>query len=90
MHTTNTKRLEESLKKKWKSRVMYGQYIISIVRQVISEEDMFLWLSSGDVKEETESKIIATQNQTLQTKYHAKKILHTETANTDDAHNLMR
>jgi hypothetical protein len=39
---------------------------------------MFLWRSRGDMKEETESEIIATKDQALQTKYHATKILQTE------------
>ena len=48
-------------------------------RQLISEEDTFLWLSKGDLKAETESAIVAAQDQTLQTKYYATKILSTET-----------
>ena len=32
-------RLGESLKTKWESNVMYGQYIRSVDRQQISEED---------------------------------------------------
>jgi len=44
-------------------------------RQLISEEDTFLWLSRGDLKGETESEIIVAQDRTLQTKYHATKIL---------------
>ena len=40
---------------------------------------MFLWLYRGDLKGETESEIIAAQDQALQTKYHATKILQTET-----------
>jgi len=35
-------RLGESLKRKWKSKVMHGQYIRNIDRQLISEEDTFL------------------------------------------------
>ena len=58
---------------------MHGQYIINIDRQLISEEDMFLWLSKGDLKAETESEIVAAQDQALQTKYYATKILRTET-----------
>ena len=58
---------------------MHGQYIRSMDRQPISEEDMFLWLSRGDLKGVTESEIIVVQEQPLQTKYHAKKILQTET-----------
>ena len=63
----------DSLKKKWESKIMHGQYIRSMDRKLISEEDTFLWLSRGDLKEETE--ITAAQDQALQTKYHATKIL---------------
>jgi hypothetical protein len=71
----NTKaRLEESLKK-WENKVMHSQYIRSIDKDLISEENMFLWLSKGDLKAETESEIVAAQDQALQTKYHATKIL---------------
>ena len=58
---------------------MHGQYIRNIDRQLISEEDTFLWLSKGDLKAETESEIVAVQDQALQTKYYATKILNTET-----------
>jgi hypothetical protein len=76
----NTKeRLGEVLKKKWKNKVMHGQYMRNMDRQLISEEDMFLWLSKGDLKAETESEIVAAQDQALNTKYYATKILHTET-----------
>jgi hypothetical protein len=58
---------------------MNGQYIRSTDRQLISKEDTFSWLSKGDLKAETESEIVAAQEQALQTKYHATKILQTET-----------
>jgi len=64
-------RLEESLKKTWKNKVMHGQYIRNTDRQLISEEDTFLWLSKGDLKAETESEIVAAQDQAVQTKYYA-------------------
>ena len=70
-------RLIELLKKKWKNKAMYGQYTRNIDRQLISEEDTFLWLSKGDLKAETESEIVAVQDQ--DTKDYATKILHTET-----------
>jgi hypothetical protein len=57
---------------------MHGQYTRNIDRQLISEEDTFIWLSKGDLKAETESEIVAAQDQALQTKY-ATKILNTET-----------
>ena len=53
--TQHTKaRLREVLKENWKNKVMHGQYIRNINRQLISEEDTFLWLSKGDLKAETE------------------------------------
>jgi hypothetical protein len=52
---------------------MHGQYIRNIDRQFISEKDTFLWLWKGDLKVETESKIVAEQDQALPTKYYAKK-----------------
>jgi len=58
---------------------MHGQYIRNVDRQLISEEDTFLWLSKGDLKAETESEIIAAPDQAIQTKYYATKILNTET-----------
>jgi hypothetical protein len=72
-------RLGHVLKKKWKNKVMHGQYIRNTDRQLISEEDTFLWLSKGNLKAETESEIVATQDQALNTKYYATKILNTET-----------
>jgi hypothetical protein len=61
------------------NKVIYGQYKRNIDTQLISEEDTFLWLTNGDLKAETESEIVAAQDQALQIKYHATKILNTET-----------
>jgi hypothetical protein len=58
---------------------MHGQYIRNMDTQLISEEDTFLWLSKGDLKAESESEIVAAQDQALHTKYYATKILNTET-----------
>jgi len=58
---------------------MHGQHIRNIDRQLICEEDTFLWLSKGDLKAEMESEIVAAQEQALQTKYYASKILSKET-----------
>jgi len=70
---------------------MYGQYIISMDRQLISEEYTFLWLSRGDLKGETESEIIAVQDQALQTKHHATKqnYKRKQTANADSVNSMM-
>jgi hypothetical protein len=57
---------------------MHGQYIRSVDRQPISGADTFLRLSRLDLREETESEIIAAQGQALRTKHHAKQILQTK------------
>jgi hypothetical protein len=72
-------RLGEVLKHKWKKKVMHGQYMRNIDRQLIGEEDTFFWFSKGDLKAETKSEIVAAQDQAIQTKYYATKILNTET-----------
>jgi hypothetical protein len=51
----------------------------NIDRQLIREECTLLWLTKGDLKAETESEIVVAQDQALQTKYYATKILNTET-----------
>ena len=66
-------KLGESLKKKWESKLMRGQYIRSMDRQLISEKDKFLWLSRGELKGETESEIIVAQDLAIRSKYHATK-----------------
>ena len=46
--TQHTKvRLREVLKEKWKNKAMHGQ---NIDRQLISEEDTFLWLTKQKLK----------------------------------------
>jgi len=49
----------KGLKNKWENKVIHGQYIRNIDRQLISEEDTFLWLAKRDLKAETESEIVA-------------------------------
>jgi hypothetical protein len=61
--------------KTWENKVIYGQYVRSTDRQFISEEDTLLWLSRGDLEAETESEILLAQEEALQAKCHAIKIL---------------
>ena len=49
-------RLGEVVKKKWKNKVMHGQYIRNMDRQLISEEDTYLWLSKGYLKQKLRAK----------------------------------
>jgi hypothetical protein len=82
-------RLREFLKNKRESKVMHGQYIRNIDKEVVNEDDLFLWLLRGDVKAETKRVIIAAKDQPLQTKCHATEILKTVTANADYINNMI-
>jgi len=57
----HTERLGEVIKKKWKNKIMHGQYKRNKDRHLISEEGTFLWLSKGVLKAKTESEIVAAQ-----------------------------
>jgi hypothetical protein len=48
-HTTHKNKIR-GVPKMWESKVRHDQCIRSTDRQLISEEDTFLWLSSGDPK----------------------------------------
>ena len=80
----------EGLKRKWKNKVAHGQYVRNMDRQLISEEDAFPRLSK-DLIAETESEIVAAQDQALNTKYYATKYCtQRRTANADCANNMVR
>jgi hypothetical protein len=51
---------------------MHGQYIVSTDRQLICDEETFLWESRRELRADTESEITAAQDD-------ATKILQTET-----------
>jgi hypothetical protein len=52
-------KIRRVLKKTWESKVMDGQFIGSIDKQRIGEEDTFMWRSSGYMEAGTESAITA-------------------------------
>jgi len=75
----NEGKFGRGFKEEMEKKVKHGQYTRNMDRQHISKEDTFIWLSKRDLKTETESEIVAAQDQVLNTKYYATKILHTET-----------
>jgi hypothetical protein len=72
-HRTHKSKVRRVLKEKWEIKVMHGLYI----RDSLLVEKT--GLSRGDLNGENESEIMAAQDQALQIKYHAIKILQTET-----------
>ena len=62
-NATHEGKIGRSFKEEVENKVMHGQYIRNMDRQLFNEEDTFLWLSKGDFKAETESEIVAAQDQ---------------------------
>ena len=77
-HTTYKSKIMR-VHKTWESKVMHDQYIRSMYRELIREENTFLWPSREYLKAECESETIAAQDQALQTKHRVTRIFHTET-----------
>jgi hypothetical protein len=72
------------------NKVIHGQYIRSVDRQLVGGGDTFLRLSRLDLRGETGSEIIAAQDQPLRT-HHAKQILYKkQRANAEYVNNWMR
>ena len=59
-HLTHNSKIRQSPKKKWENKIMHSKFIRSMDRQLITEEEMILWLSK--LKEDNESEIIAAQD----------------------------
>ena len=53
---------------------MHGQFPRNLEEKLVEIEQSYRWLKSGDIKGETESTIVATQDQAINTKYFKNKI----------------
>ena len=58
---------------------MHGQLPRNLDEKLVDIEESYRWLKSGDIKGETESKIVAAQDQTISTNYFKNKTLKEET-----------
>ena len=57
---------------------MHGQLPRSLDEKLVDIEQSYRWLKYGDIKGETESTIVAAQDQAISTKYFKNKILKKE------------
>jgi hypothetical protein len=58
---------------------MQGQFPHSLDEKLLDKAQSYWWLKFGDIKGETESTIVAAQEQAISTNYFKRKILKEET-----------
>jgi hypothetical protein len=59
----------EKTKESWHGKRMHGQLPRNLDENLVDIEQSFRWLKSGDIKRETESTIVAAQDQAISTNY---------------------
>jgi len=57
---------------------MHGQLLRKLDEKMVDIEQSYCWLKSGNIKEETESTIVAAQDQAISTNYFKNKIMREE------------
>jgi len=74
-----TRKIKESIaektKGKWQGKRMHGQLPRNLDEKLVDIEQSYRWLKSGDIRGETESTIVAAQDQAISTNYFKNKIL---------------
>ena len=72
-----TRKMKDSIAEKTKERRhgkrMHGQLPCNLDEKLVDIEQSYRWLKSGDIKGETESTIVAAQDQAISTNYFKKK-----------------
>ena len=70
--------IAEKTKERWQGKSMHGQLPRNLDGKLVDIEQSYRWLKSGDIKGETESTIVAAQDQAISTNYFKYKILKQE------------
>jgi len=68
----------EKTNERWQGKRMHGQLPRNLEGKLVDTEQSNRWLKSGDIKGETESTIVAAQDQAISTDYFKNKILNEE------------
>ena len=68
-------------KKRWQGKRMHGQLPRNLDEKLVDTEESYHWLKSGDIKGETESTIVAAQDQAINRNYFKNKIFKEEIEN---------
>jgi len=75
----NEKHIAEKTKERWNGKRMHRQLPRNLDEKLVDIEQSYRWLKPGDIKGETESTIVAAQDQAISTKYFKNKSLKEET-----------
>ena len=59
--------IAEKIKERWHGKKMHGQLPRNLDEKLVDIEQSYRWLKSGDIKGETESTIVAAQDQAIST-----------------------
>jgi len=78
-----TRKMEDSIaektKERWHGKRIHGHLPRSLDEKLVDIEQSYRWLNYGDIKGETESTVVAAQDQAISTNYFKNKILKEET-----------
>ena len=67
--------IAEKTKERWYGKSTHGQLSRNLDEKLVDIEQSYRWLKSGDIKGETESTIVAAQDQAISTNYFKNNIL---------------
>jgi len=70
--------IAEKTRERWHGKRRHGQLPRSLDQKLVDIEQSYRWLTYGDIKGETESTIVATQDQAISINYFKNKILKKE------------
>ena len=70
--------IAEKTKERWQGKRMHRLLPRKLDEKLVDIEQSFCWLKSGNIKGETESTIIASEDQAISTNYFKNKILKEE------------
>jgi hypothetical protein len=70
--------IAEKTKERWRGKRKHGQFLRSLDEKLVDNEQSYRWLKFGNIKGETESTIVAAENQAVGTNYFKNRILKEE------------
>jgi hypothetical protein len=68
----------EKTKERWRGKRMPGQFSRNLDKKLVDNEQSYRWLKFRNIKGETESTIVAEQDQAISTNHFKNKILKEE------------